>query len=196
MLAAYANLSRRINWAVGISQEPYYFFEPSQVIVDEPAPGQNTFVTNVRRLVVRSAFGQAYYPISRFQRIEGGMRFANVDDALLSDSGAVRPGHRHRHRRGPPRDRQPARRQLRPAVRWRWCSTTRSSDTPHRSTAGATGSSSPRPSGDWSFSQITADYRRYDRIIGPIVLATRLLYFGRIGPRCATVPASSPAAPS
>ncbi len=35
--------------------------------------------------------------------------------------------------------------------------------------------------GDWRFSQVTADYRRYDRIIGPIVLATRALYFGRIG---------------
>ena len=32
-----------------------------------------------------------------------------------------------------------------------------------------------------SFSQITADYRRYDPIIGPIVFATRALYFGRIG---------------
>jgi outer membrane protein assembly factor BamA len=28
---------------------------------------------------------------------------------------------------------------------------------------------------------VTADYRRYDGIIGPVVLATRLLYFGRIG---------------
>ena len=28
---------------------------------------------------------------------------------------------------------------------------------------------------------MTADYRRYDRIVGPIVLATRALYFGRIG---------------
>jgi outer membrane protein assembly factor BamA len=35
--------------------------------------------------------------------------------------------------------------------------------------------------GDWRFSQVTADYRRYDRIVGPIVLATRALYFGRIG---------------
>ena len=35
--------------------------------------------------------------------------------------------------------------------------------------------------GDWKFSQVTADYRRYDQIIGPIVLATRALYFGRIG---------------
>ena len=35
--------------------------------------------------------------------------------------------------------------------------------------------------GGWNFTQVTADYRRYDRLIGPIVLASRLLYFGRIG---------------
>ena len=35
--------------------------------------------------------------------------------------------------------------------------------------------------GSWRYSQITADYRRYDRVLGPIVLASRLLYFGRIG---------------
>jgi len=35
--------------------------------------------------------------------------------------------------------------------------------------------------GRWNFSQVTADYRRDDRVLGPIVLASRLLYFGRIG---------------
>ena len=84
VLAAYANMSHRINWATGISQEPYYFYEPSEIRVGTPTPSENTFVTNVRRLVVRSAFGQAYYPISRFQRIEASMRVANVDDAVLS----------------------------------------------------------------------------------------------------------------
>ncbi len=84
VLAAYVDLSKRINWAVGLSQEPYYFLEPSEVRVNEPQPGLNTFVTNIRRLVVRSVFAQAYYPLSRFRRIEAGARFANVDDALLS----------------------------------------------------------------------------------------------------------------
>jgi outer membrane protein assembly factor BamA len=35
--------------------------------------------------------------------------------------------------------------------------------------------------GDWNFTQITVDHRRYDKIVGPIVFSTRLLYFGRIG---------------
>ncbi|MGH7535064.1 MAG: TolB family protein, partial [Gemmatimonadales bacterium] len=83
VLAAYANLSRRFNWAVGISQDPYYFLEPSEIKPGDQL-GENVFVTNIRRLVVRSAFGQAYYPVSRFQRIEAAMRVANVDDAILS----------------------------------------------------------------------------------------------------------------
>ena len=66
------------------SQDPYYFLEPSRRIAVDPVTGDNVFITNIRRLVVRrSAFGPAYYPISRFQRIEAAMRLANVDDAIL-----------------------------------------------------------------------------------------------------------------
>jgi Tol biopolymer transport system component len=179
VLAAYANLSRRINWATGISQDPYYFLEPSSI---EPGdfPGENVFVTNIRRLVVRSAFGSAYYPISRFQRLEAGMRFANVDDAILRIKEPYDP------------------------------STGFATDDPFLETDNLPGVTYLQPStalvfdnslfgyvgpfygkryrlefaqtiGGWSFSQVTADYRRYDRILGPIVLATRALYFGRIG---------------
>ena len=35
--------------------------------------------------------------------------------------------------------------------------------------------------GDWQFTSLTADFRRYDRIVGPITLATRGLFFGRMG---------------
>src|SRR5919112_4956931 len=71
ILAAYANLTRRINWAVGLSQDPYYFLEPIE-FQSGPSAGENTRITRIRRLVVRSAFSSAYYPISRFQRIEAG----------------------------------------------------------------------------------------------------------------------------
>lgn len=179
ILAAYANLSRRINWAVGLSQDPYYFLEPSE-IRPGASPTENIFVTNIRRLVVRSAFGSAYYPLSRFQRIEAGMRFANVDDAILRINEPYNPA------------------------------TGFATDDPFLETDNLPGVSYLQPStalvfdnslfgyvgpfygqryrfelaqtvGDWSFSQVTADYRRYDRIIGPIVFASRLLYFGRIG---------------
>ena len=180
VLAAYANLSKRINWAVGLSQDPYYFLEPSGIVPDENNPGGSVFITNIRRLVVRSAFGQAYYPVSRFQRIEASMRVANVDDALLQINEPFDPG------------------------------TGFATEDPFLETNNLPGINYAQPSaalvfdnslfgyvgpfygrryrleyaytlGDWRFSQVTADYRRYDKLIGPVILATRALYFGRIG---------------
>jgi hypothetical protein len=180
VLAAYANLSHRINWVAGISQDPYYFLEPSQIRVDDPVPGENTFVTNIRRLVVRSAFGQAYYPISRFQRIEGSMRVANVDDALLSILEPYNPTF------GNATEDPTLETNNRPGVNYIQPSTALVYD---NSLFGYTAPFYGRryrleyaqTLGDWKFSQVTADYRRYDGIIGPVVLATRVLYFGRIG---------------
>ncbi|HEU5304503.1 MAG TPA: DPP IV N-terminal domain-containing protein [Gemmatimonadales bacterium] len=180
VLAAYANLSRRINWVAGISQDPYYFLEPSEVRVGEPSPNENTFVTNVRRLVVRSAFAQAYYPMSRFRRIEGSLRVANVDDALLS---ILEPYDRSLGfaTRDPTLETN-----NRPGVNYIQPATALVFD---NSLFGYTGPFYGRryrlefaqTLGDWKFSQVTADYRRYDPLVGPLVFATRLLYFGRIG---------------
>jgi Tol biopolymer transport system component len=180
VLAAYANMAHRINWATGISQEPYYFYEPSQVRVGEPTPAENTFVTNVRRLVVRSAFGQAYYPISRFQRIEASMRVANVDDAVLSILEPYDPQF------GFATEDPTLETNNRPGVNYFQPSTALVFD---NSLFGYTAPFLGRryrleyaqTVGDWNFSQVTADYRRYDPIAGPLVFATRVLYFGRIG---------------
>jgi Tol biopolymer transport system component len=180
VLAAYANLSRRINWVTGISQEPYYFYEPSQIRVNDPVPGLNTFVTNVRRLVVRSAFGQAYYPISRFQRIEGSLRVANVDDAVLSILEPYNPAS------GFATEDPTLVTNNRPGVNYLQPSAALVFD---NSLFGYTGPFYGRrwrldfaqTLGDWRFSQVTVDYRRYDKITGPLVFSTRVLYFGRIG---------------
>ena len=179
VLAAYANLSKRINWAVGLSQDPYYFLEPSEVIPGD-SPNENVFVTNIRRLVLRSAFGSAFYPISRFQRIEMGMRFANVDDAILKINEPYDPF------TGIPTEDPFLETDNLPGVTYAQPSAALVFD---NSLFGYVGPFYGRryrlelaqTVGDWSFSQVTADYRRYDRIIGPIVFATRALYFGRIG---------------
>jgi hypothetical protein len=179
ILAAYANLSRRINWAAGISQDPYYFLEPSEIEAGDQ-PGENVFITNIRRLVVRSAFGSAYYPISRFQRIEAGMRFANVDDAVLKIKEPYNPA------TGFATDDPFLETDNLPGVTYAQPSTALVFD---NSLFGYVGPfygqryrlEFAQTVGGWSFSQVTADYRRYDRIIGPIVFASRLLYFGRIG---------------
>ncbi len=179
VLAAYANLSKRISWAVGVSQDPYYFLEPSEVVPTND-PNENVFVTNIRRLVVRSAFGSAYYPISRFQRIEAGLRFANVDDAILKINEPYNPF------TGIPTQDPFLETDNLPGVTYAQPSAALVFD---NSLFGFVGPFYGRryrlelaqTIGDWRFSQVTADYRRYDRLIGPIVLATRALYFGRIG---------------
>ncbi len=180
VLAAYVDMSKRINWAVGASQEPYYFLEPSQVRVNDPQPGLNTFVTNIRRLIVRSVFAQAYYPISRFQRIETGARFANVDDALLSVNEPYLPSTGQLV--GDPyvtTDNFPGVNYVQPSAALVFDNSLTGYVTPivgqrYRFEVAQT-------IGSWRFTQGTADYRRYVPIAGPIVLAARGYYFGRVG---------------
>jgi outer membrane protein assembly factor BamA len=125
-------------------------------------------------------YGQAYYPINRFQRLEASMRFANVDDALLSINEPYDPSSGF-------------------ATQDPFLETTNLPSVNYVQPSAAlvfdnslTGYVGPfygrryrlefaQTLGDWRFSQVTADYRRYDGIVGPIVLATRVLYFGRIG---------------
>ncbi len=180
VLVSYANLSRRINWAVGVSQEPYFFLEPSQ-IVPGSNPNEAIFQTNIRRLVVRSAFGQAYYPLNRFQRLEAGMRLSNVDDAILSINEPFDPttgfatGDAFLDERSLP------------GVNYFQPSVALAFDNSLFGWVGPFYGKRYRLEvaqvlGDWQFTQGTADYRRYDNLFGPFTLATRGLYFGRIGP--------------
>ncbi|HXE58719.1 MAG TPA: BamA/TamA family outer membrane protein [Gemmatimonadales bacterium] len=180
VLATYVNLSRRINWATGISQEPYFFLEPSEIRANDPIPGVNTLVTNVRRLVVRSAFAEAYYPFNRFRRLEAGLRVANVDDAVLQLKEPYDPVSQQflgdatldtDNRRGI--------NYVQPSLAMVFDNSLMGYVGPfygrrYRLGVGQT-------LGDWNFTQVTADYRRYDRLVGPFTLATRALYFGRLG---------------
>ena len=129
----------------------------------------------------------AYYPLSRFQRIEAGMRFANVDDAILKINEPYNPA------------------------------TGFATDDPFLETDNLPGVTYAQPSaalvfdnslfgyvgpfygrryrlelaqtiGDWSFSQVTADYRRYDRIIGPDRLRHPAALLRPHRPRRARVP--------
>ncbi|MEZ0335445.1 MAG: BamA/TamA family outer membrane protein [Gemmatimonadales bacterium] len=180
ILAAYANLSKRINWAVGISQDPYYFLEPSQILPGS-GPTENIFVTNIRRLIVRSVFASAYYPISRFQRVETGMRFANVDDAILRINEPYNPV------TGFPTDDSFTETFNRKGVTYVQPTAALVFDNSLFGYVGPFYGSRYRFElaqnlGGWTFTQFTADYRRYDRIIGPVVLALRGLVFGRAGP--------------
>jgi Tol biopolymer transport system component len=180
VLAAYANLSRRMNWAVGVSQEPYYFLEPSEIRVGEPTEDENTFVTNIRRLVVRSVFTQAYYPFSRFRRLEAGLRAANVDDAILSILEPYDRGSGFATRDPAlATDNRAGVNYIQPSLAMVFDNSLFGYTAPFYGRRYRL--EVAQNVGDWTFSQFTADYRRYDKLVGPLVLATRGLYFGRVG---------------
>ena len=44
--------------------------------------GDNVLVTNIQRIVYRSAQFGSYYPIDRFRRLEGDMAVVNVDEHI------------------------------------------------------------------------------------------------------------------
>jgi hypothetical protein len=179
--ATYVNQTHRLNWAVSAGQEPYYFLEPSRILADSgPNPGDATFVTNLRRIVSRSIQGFGYYPLSRFQRVEVGLEATTISDRLQQIFEPYNP------------------------------QTGLATDDPYSKEISLPGASYVAPSaaltfdnslpgwvgpfygrrwriqasqtiGGWRFFEGLLDYRRYDKLIGPITLATRGLYFGRMG---------------
>ncbi|MBW8773394.1 MAG: hypothetical protein JF590_08915, partial [Gemmatimonadetes bacterium] len=82
ILAAYAQQRSRINYMVGLQQQPYFYLAPSAITVDSPAVGVNTYYENIRRIVFRTAFAQASYPFNRFRRIEAGVEATHLDDGI------------------------------------------------------------------------------------------------------------------
>ncbi len=178
--ATYVNLNRRLNWAVSVGQEPYYFLEPSRIVVDSPTVGENTFITNLRRIVLRSASIQGIYPLSRFQRLEFGFTAATISDKLQQILEPYDPIS------GFPTDDAISRERslsggsyIQPTVAYTFDNSLFGYVTPfygrrYRFEAA-------QSIGGWRYFQGLGDYRRYDHLIGPLTLATRALYYGRIG---------------
>ncbi|MBA2627865.1 MAG: PD40 domain-containing protein [Gemmatimonadales bacterium] len=180
ILAVYQNLARRTNYAFGVSQEPYFFFEAYENRQGTPSGSENTFVTNIRRIILRSAFTQASHPFSRFQRLEGSLRFANVSDANLEIREPYDPA------TGFPTQDPTLVTVSRPGINFVQPSLALVFD---NTLFGYVGPfygrryrfEAAQNIGNWRYTQLTADYRRYDKIAGPIVFATRALFFGRVG---------------
>ncbi len=178
--ATYINMERRVNWAVSAGQEPYYFLEPSYIVADSPQVGDRVFVTNLRRIVLRSVQAQALYPVSRFARFEAGMTAATISDRLQS---IYEP---YDAATGLPVDNAISRERGLPGASYVEPELAYVFD---NSLPGYVGPfygrryrlSVSQTIGGWRFFQGLADYRRYDKIVGPLVFATRGLYFGRIG---------------
>jgi Tol biopolymer transport system component len=171
-IAAYSNLTHRLNWSVGLTQEPYFYFDRA-AFTSDPVTGEPLFIEQIRRLVFRSAFFAAQYPLSRFTRIEMGAQATNVDDAayvitepLFSDVTVEKIGlGSHNY--------------VQPRLALVY----------DNSVPGYVGPLAGRRSrfevsqtvGGWRFFQGLVDYRRYDKVAGPVVFATRALFLGRYG---------------
>jgi hypothetical protein len=179
VLAAYSNLSHRLNWAIGVQQEPYFFYQGSGVS-QVPGSFENVLATQVRRIVLRSAFLQAAYPVSRFRRVEFGFNATNVDDAILNFNEYFDPIS-GLYTRDPELDKigLESANFIQPTVAL----------VDDNTFFGFVGPWFGRRArfeiaqtiGGWDYTQLTADYRRYDKIVGPVTFATRAMYFGRSG---------------
>ena len=93
VLAVYLNQTHRINWLVGGSQEPFYFYLPTTIGPDPNPqnPGGTALTYQVERFVIRDAFALAYYPFSTFTRLEFGGHFANISQAVLQQQYEFAP---------------------------------------------------------------------------------------------------------
>ncbi len=91
VLGVYINQAHRMNWAGGFSQDPVYFYGGSDRtrIEDtrpkaQPGDSLDVFETRIRRFVIRDLFSEAYYPFSRFNRLELGVHAVNIGEATLA----------------------------------------------------------------------------------------------------------------
>jgi outer membrane protein assembly factor BamA len=176
--AAYLNLSRRLNWMVGVEQQPYYGYGLAGAIPGE-TPDQATYIEQYRRLIYRSAFGVAHYPMSRFRRWEFGLQVTNVDDDILEFRVPYNPF--TGFATGPASQRTYSLDNVTFAM-------PSAAHVYDNALYGYVGPLMGRRSrievaqaaGGWQFTQVTFDYRRYDRL-NPFTLATRIFYFGRRG---------------
>ncbi|HEX5387984.1 MAG TPA: hypothetical protein VFW66_14870 [Gemmatimonadales bacterium] len=174
-LAAYTNLRHRLNWQVGLEQDPYFFFEQSAFVQDPRVPGGISLVSNIRRLVFRSAFAQAIYPFSRFQRVEIGARAVNVADGIYQ---IVEP---YNFGADPSIERfdSPSHSYIEPTAALVFDNTLFGYVGPFIGRRYRFSAS--QAIGGWRYSELLADFRRYDRIAGPVVFASRALFLGRLG---------------
>src|SRR5205807_903662 len=89
VLTAYINQTHRLSWATGFTQEPYYFYEPTTLQSD--TGGLSVLTVGIRRFVIRDGFVEAYYPFSRFSRVELGLHAVNISDAVLQQQYLLDP---------------------------------------------------------------------------------------------------------
>lgn len=179
ILAAYGVQRSRINYIVGVQQQPYFYLAPSAITVDSPGVGLNTYYENVRRIIFRSAFAQASYPFNRFRRIEAGIEATHLDDGIRQFTTVYDPLTGASGNTDSRVLDLPGATYVQPSLALTFDNTVYGYVGPYVGRRSRLGVS--RAFGDYKLTQFTADYRRYDRLFGPFVFASRGLFIGRTG---------------
>ncbi|HYU53450.1 MAG TPA: hypothetical protein VEK37_10915, partial [Gemmatimonadaceae bacterium] len=175
----YANLSHRLQYTTGISQDPIYV--PLAGFQGEIAPGIFRFETEYLRYVVRNLFLTGQYPFNRFTRVETGVQFNSIAQGVVrvfQDCSAA----------GYCTDIQFKNDTTLPTINYVTPSTAFVSDNTLFGTTGPVMGRRMRfqashSVGKINFSDFLADYRRYDPIIfNTLTFATRFLSSISVGP--------------
>ncbi len=78
----YANLSHRLQYTTGVSQDPIYV--PLSGGVGQNPDGSVHFETDYLRYVIRNMFLVGQYPLNRFTRFETGAQFNSISRGLVA----------------------------------------------------------------------------------------------------------------
>jgi outer membrane protein assembly factor BamA len=80
----YANLSHRLQYTTGISQDPIYVPLGNKPPITDPQGGLTQFTSEYLRYVVRDLFITGQYPLNRFTRFETGMQFNSIAQGVIA----------------------------------------------------------------------------------------------------------------
>ena len=79
----YANLSHRLQYTTGVSQDPVYVPVAGGAQQDPRNPNVVRFETDYLRYVIRNVFLVGQYPLNRFSRFEAGTQFNSIGQSIM-----------------------------------------------------------------------------------------------------------------
>ncbi len=170
----YQNRSGRATWTMGLAHTPRWVYTGSSVGASGSLP---EVTTRLERFQLREAFAEVRYPFDRFRRVELSVRGVSVgrtarDFVEVVDGAGVASADRRDTRLETVAYVQPGIAVVFDNTLW-------------RSVGPVLGQryrvAYAPAAGEWRFHQVSADYRRYDPLIGPFTLATRIVLLGRLG---------------
>jgi len=175
--AAYTNLTRRLNWSLGLAQDVSYYYLQG---VSGQLPTGNLFIDQrLQRWTARQIFTQGVYPFSRFKRLEGRFFVVNLEQATLHQvtqwdpSGSFITGYDEHI------NVNDSRVFVMPSLAIVYDNSLFGWTSPFLGQRYRFEVS--QAIGGYSFTRLLADFRRYTPILGPFTLATRIAGLATVG---------------